>query len=156
MIEIDIPGNKKIEAKHLLLDYNGTLAVDGYLIPEVKGLLFELSKKINIHIITADTFGKVKEEMQGDFCTIKILNKGNEQFQKSEYLQSLNADETICIGNGLNDEFILKQAALCILVIGQEGSSGSCFRTADIVCNNIIDALYLLHNPKRIMATLRK
>jgi hypothetical protein len=29
MIEIDIPGYKKLQLKNLVLDYNGTLACDG-------------------------------------------------------------------------------------------------------------------------------
>ena len=36
MIAIDIPGYKKIELAHLVLDYNGTLAIDGKLIDGVK------------------------------------------------------------------------------------------------------------------------
>ena len=35
MIEIDIPGYKTLHLEHLVLDYNGTLAVDGVLIDGV-------------------------------------------------------------------------------------------------------------------------
>ena len=32
MIAINIPGSTSIEARHLVLDFNGTLAIDGKLI----------------------------------------------------------------------------------------------------------------------------
>jgi soluble P-type ATPase len=156
MIKIEIPGNRIIRLRNLLLDYNGTLAVDGSLLPNVKELLIELSGKLNIHIVTADTFGMVKEKMSGIECTINIITSGNEQLQKLSYLQSLNAEESVCMGNGSNDVLMLEQATLGILVIGHEGVAGSCLKHADIVCNDIQDALNLLLHPQRIIATLRK
>jgi len=33
MIQIEIPGSASISAKFLVCDYNGTLAIDGTLIP---------------------------------------------------------------------------------------------------------------------------
>ena len=41
-----------------MLDYNGTLAVDGHLLGGVKKALTALSGKINVHVLTADTFGE--------------------------------------------------------------------------------------------------
>lgn len=35
MIEIDIPGFRLLKLNHLVLDYNGTLALDSLLLPEV-------------------------------------------------------------------------------------------------------------------------
>ena len=65
MIFIDIPGYKKIEAEHLVLDYNGTLAIDGKLIDGVKPLLEKVSRKIKLHVLTADTFGTSARELKG-------------------------------------------------------------------------------------------
>ena len=65
MIEIDIPGYKIIQIKHLVLDFNGTLACDGEMLPGVKENLTMLSESIDIHVLTADTFGKVTSEMAG-------------------------------------------------------------------------------------------
>jgi len=42
MIKIDIPGYKIIIAKHLVLDYNGTIAIDGLIMKDVP----ELGRKI--------------------------------------------------------------------------------------------------------------
>ena len=36
MIEIQIPGDKDYKLEHLVLDYNGTLARDGQVLPGVR------------------------------------------------------------------------------------------------------------------------
>ena len=42
MISISIPGSGSLNLDHLVLDYNGTLAVDGVLLPGVKETLQSL------------------------------------------------------------------------------------------------------------------
>jgi len=59
MLKIDIPGRGVLELKYLLLDYNGTLALDGYLLNSVPDLIHQLAEFLEIHILTADTFGLV-------------------------------------------------------------------------------------------------
>jgi len=44
MIKINIPGKNEFEIKFLILDYNGTLALDGLPLPGVKEKLAELSE----------------------------------------------------------------------------------------------------------------
>jgi soluble P-type ATPase len=68
MINIDIPDYQNIEAKHLVLDYNGTLAIDGKLIDGTRQLLELIGRKLSIHVLTADTFGMSKEELIGINC----------------------------------------------------------------------------------------
>jgi soluble P-type ATPase len=63
MIEIKIPGYKTLQLKHLVLDHNGTLAVDGILVAGVKESLDRLSADMEIHVLTADTFGKARSQM---------------------------------------------------------------------------------------------
>ena len=62
----------------------------------------------------------------------------------------------IGVGNGNNDIDMLKNAELGIAIIGKEGCSVKSLLSADIVVNNIIDAINLLLNEKRMIATLRK
>ena len=38
MIKVSIPGFKSLSLKYLVLDYNGTIAIDGALVPGVKKL----------------------------------------------------------------------------------------------------------------------
>lgn len=156
MLQINIPGRKPKTIEYLLTDFNGTLAVDGCIIPEIKDLLIELSEKISIHVITADTFGKVKENMQFLNCAIEIVKGTDQTKQKLMYLKKIGNKKTISIGNGRNDKLMLKNAALGILVINEEGAAGACFESADVICKSTKDALELLLKPLRLTATLRK
>ncbi len=155
MIKISIPGHKNLNIKHLVLDYNGTLACDGDLLPDVKRLLKILSDKLQIHVLTADTFGKVKAGLKGIPCQLSILPKEHQNKSKLKYIKKLYPDHTVCIGNGRNDQLMLKKASLGIAVIQEEGAAKSTLFSTDIVCTSIISALSLLTNPMRIVATLR-
>ena len=155
MIEYKISGRDTILAQHLVLDYNGTIAFEGKLINEVEYLLNTLSDKLDIHIVTADTFGTVKKELQNVSCTIDIIGDENQDVQKSNIVDSLGNEKVIAIGNGRNDALMLERSALGIMTIQQEGAFSKLFNYSDIVCNNIIDALKILLNAKQINATLR-
>ena len=65
MLEIDIAGYKKLQLCHLVLDYNGTIACDGVLLPGVKDHLIALADRIDLHVLTADTFGRAKSFLEG-------------------------------------------------------------------------------------------
>lgn len=65
MIEINIPGFGNLQLAHLVSDYNGTLAVDGKPLPGVSEALEALSSDIQIHVVTADTFGLAADELAG-------------------------------------------------------------------------------------------
>lgn len=155
MIEVEIPGYKRLQFKNLVLDYNGTLAVDGELLPGVKDALRGLSENLQVHILTADTFGKVRSQMEGIPCELSILPVDNQDKGKLDYVEGLGAEHTVCVGNGRNDRLMLKQAALGIAVILGEGAAVETLVSADVVCTSILSALKLLTHPLRLTATLR-
>ncbi len=155
MIEIDIPGYKKLQIEHLVLDYNGTLAIDGKLITGVREMLTELAEKVTVHIITADTFGKVQDEVAGIPCELSLLPKNNQDTGKLKYIHRYDPEKTVCIGNGRNDRLMLKDAVLGITVIQKEGTCCETMAAADVICPDILSALELLENPLRLIATLR-
>ena len=62
----------------------------------------------------------------------------------------------IAVGQGANDARMLKEAALGICVMSQEGAAVETLLSADIVVPNIFVAFDLLDKPLRIAATLRK
>jgi len=155
MITVDIPGYKTLALEHLVLDYNGTLACDGKVIPGVKEGLDALSEKMKIHVLTADTFGKVRSGLEGFPCDISILPIENQADGKLAYVEGLGRRHTVCIGNGRNDQLMLKESALGIAVILEEGVAVESVLSADIVCTGIVSALDLLMNPLRLTATLR-
>jgi soluble P-type ATPase len=65
MFVIDIPGRERVAIDHLVLDYNGTIALDEDLIPDVPEMMEELSTQMTIHVLTADTHGTVREKLNG-------------------------------------------------------------------------------------------
>jgi soluble P-type ATPase len=156
MIEIKIPGGDNLILDHLVLDYNGTLATDGRLLPHVKETLAALAVDLQVHVITADTFGTVRSYMDGTNCKISVLSSESQDIGKLTYIDALGRERTVAIGNGRNDALMLKAAALGIAVIQEEGAWSGTLQAADVVCTGIISALELLRNPSRLKATLRR
>ncbi len=155
MIEINIPNFGHLRLAHLVLDYNGTLAFDGRLLSGVADLLELLAEHLQVHIITADTFGSVHQTFSGSTFTVYVLPPGNEAEGKAGYVRRLGSVSSVCIGNGRNDRLMLGEAGLGIAVLQREGTATQALLTADIVIGSIVDALDLLLHPKRIIATLR-
>lgn len=155
MIEISIPGFQHLQLKHLVLDYNGTLAVDGKLIFGVQKVLNRLSEKLSVHVLTADTFGHARSGLEGIECTLSILPTDKQDVRKLEYVQKLGASHSVCVGNGRNDRFMISEAALGIAVIQEEGAAFETLQAANLVCDGIVKALELLENPLRLVASLR-
>ena len=155
MNEIIIPNYKTLIVTNIVLDYNGTIAKDGLLKEEVKPLLKKLTKEYKIHVITADTFGSVQTQLKGYDVSVKILNTDNHTLEKSEFVQSLNAVNTVAIGNGNNDALMIQNAVVGVALLGDEGCSSKTLLQSDITCKSIKDALELFLNTKRLIATLR-
>jgi soluble P-type ATPase len=155
MIEIKIPGNKILRLEHLVLDYNGTIAFDGALIDGVKACLADLSQKLAIHVITADTFGSVEKALKDIHCKLVVIPLDRQDMAKLEYVKNLGYKNTVSMGNGANDRLMLKASALGVAVIQGEGAAFETLASADVVCADIRSALSLLSDPLRLIATLR-
>lgn len=155
-MEINIPGTGTVTIKNLILDYNGTIAIDGILIPGVKEILGELSGNLAIHVVTADTFGSAESELAGVSCTFTRLEPENQTEAKLQYLISCGRDITACIGNGKNDRFMLRDSVLGIAVLQAEGVFTGTLLMSDIVCPDIFSALEFFRKPKRLTATMRE
>ncbi|MFN2222027.1 MAG: ATPase P, partial [Candidatus Promineifilaceae bacterium] len=65
MIALDIPGTGAFELHHVVMDYNGTLAADGVLLDGLAHSLTRLAEQLQLHVVTADTFGSVRQAMTG-------------------------------------------------------------------------------------------
>uniref|UniRef100_A0A7V4JQN6 ATPase P n=1 Tax=Thermodesulfobacterium geofontis TaxID=1295609 RepID=A0A7V4JQN6_9BACT len=155
MFELEIPGFGLIVLEHLVTDFTGTLSVDGKLIPGVKERLNKISEFLKIHVLTADTFGKAKEELSGVNCKIHILQGKDQDLQKEKFVKTLGADKVIAFGNGNNDKNMLKVARIGVAVLLEEGCSVEALSSADILVKSILDGLDLLLNPLKLKATLR-
>lgn len=155
MLTVEIPPAQTLRFEHLVLDYNGTLAVDGKLVPEAAALLNALASRMHIHVITADTFGLVQQNLQNVKCNLTILTGDSQDEQKRALVKRLGGQRTVCIGNGRNDALMLKEAALGICVLSAEGAAVETLLNANIVCPSVRAALDLLLHPQRLTATLR-
>jgi soluble P-type ATPase len=155
VLQVAIPGHGRLHLKHLVLDYNGTIAVDGEILPGVRRRLNALSRRLNVHVLTADTFGKASRALADTPFTLSILSAREQDKAKRAYVDRLGARYTVCIGNGRNDQLMLKAAALGIVVVQREGAAVAAVTAADIVMPGIKEALELLDHPLRLAATLR-
>lgn len=152
---LEIPNRETLAIKNIILDFNGTLAVDGELRDGIAELLNQLAKTFNLYIVTADTYGTVTKQVASIQCELINLSC-NEQFStKGALLSFLGEQFTAAIGNGVNDSEVLKMSALGIAVLQQEGLATKALLASDIVCHSIYDALKLFENVNRLKATLR-
>ena len=156
MIEINIPGRGTLQLEHLVTDVNGTLAIDGQLIPGVAKQISSLRDRLTIHLLTADTHGQQALIDQQLNLTAVRIQPGNESEQKAEYVRQLGAETVVAIGQGANDASMLMEAALGICIMSQEGIATETLLSSDLVLPNISAALELLDKPLRIIASLRK
>lgn len=155
MINIDIPGYGKVEIVNLVLDYNGTLAKDGCLLNGVAELINRIAESIKIYVITADTFGSVAKELKNLPVKIIHIENGDERNEKLQLVKNLGPQVSASIGNGSNDEWMLKESSVGICIIGPEGCSTKALQSADVVITDIMNALDLFIHPNRLKATLR-
>ncbi|HVO87957.1 MAG TPA: HAD hydrolase family protein [Casimicrobiaceae bacterium] len=155
MISLHIPGWRDLQLEHLVLDYNGTLAIDGRLIADVEPILRELSRDLEVHVITADTFGTAASGLAGLALQLVVLAQIDQATAKASFVGTLGVERVVAIGNGRNDRAMLQAAALGIAVLQREGAAAETIASADLVASSIGDALDLLRNPKRLVATLR-
>lgn len=156
MLKIEIPGSEPFRLKNLVLDFNGTLAIDGKIIEGVPERLAALAEHLQIHVITADTFGTVRVALAGTPCKIVVLTAGVPQdTAKRDFVEKLGATTTVAIGNGRNDRLMVQTAALGVVVLQAEGAAVDTLLAADVAAPDILSALDLLAHPQRLAATLR-
>ena len=154
MLTIQIPGREAFPISHLVLDYNGTIALDGEIIPGIKERLDVLCRDLEICVITADTHGTAAKKCEG--LPLQVLT-----FPTTE-VGKIKAEEVrrrtggvACIGNGFNDILMSDAADLSICVMAKEGCCSALISHTDITVTSILDALDLLLIPGRLRATLR-
>lgn len=156
MIEIDIPGTGAVRIECLVLDYNGTLAVDGALLDGVADALRVLAASVEIHVVTADTFGKAAAALHGLPLRLVVLPADRQDVAKLDYVTKLGCGRVAAVGNGRNDRLMLEAAALGVALVQAEGAAVGTLLAADVACTGILDALDLLRRPGRLVATLRR
>jgi len=154
MIQIDIPGRRPLQIEHLVLDYNGTIAVDGQISEATSALLTQLKDMVKIYILTADTYGTAASQCHHLNVVLKTFPRENAGDSKKEIVADLSGG-ICCIGNGFNDISMCQMADLSIAVLSQEGICTALVMHCDVLVTSPKDALSLLLKPDRLRATLR-
>ncbi len=158
MFELEIPGWGKLSIKNLLLDFNGTLALDGKVDEQALFLCSKVVGKYHLkpYIITAATNPVSKEVIDLIKPELIVIRPGNEAWQKLTVLLELGANETATAGNGANDKLMLSCSALGIAVFDGEGAVPGVLDSADIVVKSTVELFELFVYTKRIIGTLRR
>ncbi|HUL20032.1 MAG TPA: hypothetical protein VLZ10_01165 [Thermodesulfobacteriota bacterium] len=153
-MRIDIPGWGSVDIENIVIDLDGTVATDGRISVEVKEKIAAVSRLAKIYILTANPQGPADEEIVG--MKAELIKVSNEESKrgKFDFLKTLDLERTAAVGNGSNDQLILKEAALGIAVLGDEGLSVSAMKSSDIVVKDIQGALDLFVKPRRLITTL--
>lgn len=156
MIEMNIPGRGIFQIEYVVCDVNGTLAVDGILLPGMISAIQKIKDRVKVYLITANTHGNQEKISHELGIEAIIIDKGNESDQKQDFVKKLGSEKVIAIGQGSNDAKMIREAAIGICVFSEEGTAVETLLSADIVVNNGIDAISLIQHPMRMVATLRK
>lgn len=155
MLAIKIPSGAAYVLEHLVLDYNGTIAEDGEVLPDIVPMLNRLREHLEIHVLTADTHGTVEQKVVALPVRLHLVRGSEQDVKKCELIRELGREKVAAIGNGRNDVLMLTEAALGIAVMQAEGCFAGLIAHADVFCCSIRDALQLLLIPERLRATLR-
>jgi P-type E1-E2 ATPase len=151
-VSIDLPTGTRTFTR-LVLDFTGTLSLDGTLLAGVADRLRSLADQLELVVLTADTFGTAAAELEGLPLEVCLIRNGKE---KARLVSAMEPAEVIAVGNGTNDVPMVELAGLGIAVLGPEGASAPLLSAADVVTGSIQDALDLIRNPLRLKATLRR
>lgn len=156
MLTFDIPARGVLKIKNAVFDFNGTLAVDGRLVPGVVERLNALARDIQLYVLTADTFGTVEQACRDVECRVTVVGENPVGPEKAGFVEALGAPVTATFGNGANDGPMLAVAGLSVAVVGGEGAAAETVALADVVVRDINDGLDLLLKRGRLIATLRR
>ena len=152
MLRIEIPQRGTLELQHAVFDINGTLAVDGLPMPGAIDQLRLLSVDLSIHLLTAGTHGNIDIQREVFAFPLRQIQTGED---KVRYVQQLGPASVVAFGNGANDAGMLRLAALGIAVLAEEGVAISTLQAADVLAHGPINAIDLLLQPNRLIASLR-
>jgi soluble P-type ATPase len=155
-IKFDMPDGSLVEIRDVVLDFNGTIAKDGFIVPGVAERLQQLSERgVNIFVITANTNGTAREQCKKLPVTVEICEGADVGERKKNLVQKIGGHWTAAIGNGNNDMAMFGESGLSISIVGDEGCFTKSLLASDIVVKDILDALDLLLHENRLKATLR-
>jgi soluble P-type ATPase len=111
-----------------------------------------LGEHLSLHALTAGTHGNIAELEHALGFPLHLIISAEE---KVLYVEQLGPAHVIAFGNGMNDGGMLHLAAIGVAVLAGEGVAMSALQAADVLALGPLDAIDLVLNPKRLVATLR-
>ncbi len=159
-IQVPIPGFGDLRLTTIVTDYTGTHACGGKLVPGAKERLKQLADLLDIYVLTSDTFGTVKGELEGVPHKLVLLEGRAHDRQKYNFVRALSSLKAIAaFGNGNNDREMLRKVrkggGVAVAVDNGEGCAVDSVTAANIFIHGSCNALDLLLEPKRLIASLR-
>lgn len=154
-MKVDVPGYRVLDIETVVMDFNGTVAVDGAIREAVKQRIVRLAERYRVYVLTSDTQGTAAKELENLPVTLKIFSDARAAEYKRQIVEELGGSHCACIGNGNNDRLMFQAAALSIAVLETEGLYAPILRDADLLVRSGEDALDLLLDPKRLISGLR-
>jgi soluble P-type ATPase len=153
-MNIDIPGIGLLMIDTVILDLNGTLAVDGKVIEGAAERIQKLKElSMAMYLFTGNSNGNGAEVAKQLGLKLFIAADGH---AKAEEAKKLQPDTTATIGNGRIDLELFRIVRLRIATLQAEGIYATLLLNTDIVVPSINDALDLFLHKKRLIGTLRK
>ena len=154
MKTITVPGWGSAELENLVLDLNGTLTESGDFIPGVIDYLEKMTAEgFRIYVLSGDTREVLKQGLEKPADVEAVIARTADE--KKDFVESIGADHTVCVGNGNIDVEMFKAARLSICTIQAEGATLQAMLAADIVVTHINQAFEILLDPSKLVATLR-
>ncbi|ASJ11198.1 HAD family hydrolase [Thermococcus sp. P6] len=146
---MEVPNYGRIEFRAVLFDLNGTLGEKGRVDEDTRNLLKRLADRYTVVVLSADTFGTL-EELTDLPIRIERVSNGEEKARIARSYRPYAA-----VGNGNNDVAMLEGAELAFCVIGPEGATVDALLASDVVVRDVRDALGMLLDERKLVATLR-
>jgi soluble P-type ATPase len=108
-----------IELDTIILDLNGTIAVNGVLVDGLKDRLNQLKNLgFKIYLFTGDQRGNARDLARDTGIEVQIATSAEE---KESLTQKLDVDKTVAIGNARIDIGTFKHTKLRIATLQAEG-----------------------------------
>jgi soluble P-type ATPase len=138
----------------IILDLNGTLAVNGQLVTGAEERLLKLKEMgFKILLFSGDQRGNALELSERTGIELKRATSTEE---KEALTNECQLENTVSIGNARIDIGTFRPARLSIATLQGEGIHTEILQHVDILMLSINDALDLLINKDTFEATMRK
>ncbi len=147
-------GVGEIELTTIILDLNGTIALNGQIVDGVEDRVKKLKELgYEIHLFTGDQRGNAALQAARLGIEVQVATTSDE---KEKLTVKLDTEKTVAIGNARIDIGTFKPCKLRIGTLQSEGIHVGILEHIDVLVPSIIDALDLLINESSFNATMRK